>query len=193
MPPVDEREVVGEHRLAEQRLGDPRAKGIGDRHHFLGGARGAGADQHRNALARVEDVRRTLEIGVRRQYARRRVADARMRGAVLVCRRRGLLFLDVLRQHDAGRRAARERDAECTIDHVSHLRGRRHHLHVFVRDVLEERDEIDLLLEVCPERGAGLLADDGDHRLVVRLRVVQAVDEMNRAGPGGGEAHAHLR
>ena len=59
-------------------------------------------------------------------------------------------------------------------------------------DVLEERQQVDLLLVVAAERGARLLADDGDHRLVVELRVVEAVQQVDGAGAGGGDAHADL-
>ena len=54
-------------------------------------------------------------------------------------------------------------------------------LHVLAGDVLEQRDEIDLLLVVAAERRARLLADDRDHRLVIELGVVEAVEQMDRA------------
>jgi hypothetical protein len=46
---------------------------------------------------------------------------------------------------------------------------------VVARDVLEQRLEVDLLLIIRADRGARGLADDRDHRLVIHLRVVQAV------------------
>ena len=52
--------------------------------------------------------------------------------------------------------------------------------------------QVDLLLVVAAERRARLLADDRDHRLVVELRVVEAVQEVDRAGPAGREADADL-
>ena len=61
-----------------------------------------------------------------------------------------------------------------------------------LRDVLEQRDQVDLLLVVAAERRARLLADDRDDRRVVELRVVEAVQEVDRARPRGGEADADL-
>ena len=61
-----------------------------------------------------------------------------------------------------------------------------------LRDIFEERDEIDFLLIAAAERGARLLPDDREHRLVIHLRVVKAVQEMNRARPGSGETDAEL-
>src|SRR5665213_452524 len=52
--------------------------------------------------------------------------------------------------------------------------------------------EVDLLLELAAERGARLLADNGQDRLVIEPRVVKPVQEMNRARTGGREAHAEL-
>ena len=88
--------------------------------------------------------------------------------------------------------ARRSRYAHCAIDQVAYLRGRRHHVHELLRDVLEEREEIDLLLIVPAECGALLLPDDRHHRLVIELRVVKSVQEMDGTGSGSREAHADL-
>lgn len=48
------------------------------------------------------------------------------------------------------------------------------------------------LLVAAAERRAGLLADDREHRLVVELRVVQAVQQVDRTGTGRCEADADL-
>ncbi len=37
-----------------------------------------------------------------------------------------------------------------------------------------------------------MLADDRDHRLVIHLRVIQAIEQVNRAGSGCRDAHPHL-
>src|SRR6185312_11851206 len=58
--------------------------------------------------------------------------------------------------------------------------------------VLEEDLEVDLLLVVGPDRMALLLADDGQHRLVVELGVVEAVDQMHGARARGGYAGPDL-
>ncbi len=75
---------------------------------------------------------------------------------------------------------------------MANLAGLGGHLHVLVRDILEQRGEVDLLLVVAAETEPGLLADDRHDRLVVELRVIQAVEEVDRARPGGGEANASL-
>ena len=58
-----------------------------------------------------------------------------------------------------------------------------------MRDVLEQRGEVDLLLEVGAERHARLLSDDRHHRLVIRLGVVQPGEQMNGARSGGCKAY----
>ena len=70
--------------------------------------------------------------------------------------------------------------------------GHHGHLHVLVRDVLEQALEVDLLLVVAAHAGPRLLADDRQHRLVVELGVVEPVQEMNRAGARGRQADAEL-
>jgi hypothetical protein len=45
---------------------------------------------------------------------------------------------------------------------------------------------------VAAERGAVLLADDRDHRLVIEQRVVEAVQQVDRARPRRREADADL-
>src|SRR4029453_5020173 len=57
-----------------------------------------------------------------------------------------------------------------------------------LRDVLEQDREGDLLLVVRAERGALLLAHDRYDRDVVELRVVEAVEEVDRAWTRGRNA-----
>ena len=78
------------------------------------------------------------------------------------------------------------------VDQVPHLRRLDRHLHVLVRDVLEQRDEVDLLLVVAAEAHARLRADDRQHRLMVQLCVVEPVEVVDRSRAGGGEANADL-
>ena len=60
-------------------------------------------------------------------------------------------------------------DAHRAVDEVTDLRRVRRHMDVFAGDVLEQRDQIDLLLVLAAERGARLLTDDGHHRLMIHL------------------------
>ena len=62
------------------------------------------------------------------------------------------------------------------------------HVDVFAGDVLEQRDQIDFLLIMAAQRDARLLPDNGHHRLMIHLRIVKPVQQMDGAGPGGGEA-----
>ncbi len=99
---------------------------------------------------------------------------------------------DVVRHDDARDRSLVERDPHRAVDQMADLRRLHRHVHVLVCDVLEERLQVDLLLVVAAERRARLLADDRDDRLMVELRVVEAVQKMDRARARGRHADAHL-
>lgn len=73
-------------------------------------------------------------------------------------------------------------DAHGTIHEMPDLSWAAGHVHVFMRDVFEQGDEIDLLLIVATEGGPALLPDDGYHRLVIELRVVETIEKMDGAG-----------
>ena len=104
----------------------------------------------------------------------------------------GLEGLHVSGEDEAGHGAFGLRNSQRPVDEVPYLVGGRDHVDVLVRDVLEQRQQVDLLLIVAAERRASLLADDGDHRLVVELGVVEAVEQVDRARPRRGEADADL-
>ena len=71
--------------------------------------RGAGADEHRHALARVEDVGGALQVGSRGTTRGGLLARARVHGVVRVRRRLdGAQLLHVLGDDDARRRALAE-------------------------------------------------------------------------------------
>ena len=57
-------------------------------------------------------------------------------------------------------------------------------------DIIEKAQDIDFLLEERADLVVVGMAGDGQNRGVVELGVVEAVQEMDRAGPAGGEAHA---
>jgi hypothetical protein len=61
-----------------------------------------------------------------------------------------------------------------------------------VRDILEQGDQIDFLLIAAAERRPRLLPDDGEHRLVIELGVVEPVQQVNGARARRGKAHADL-
>jgi hypothetical protein len=99
-------------------------------------------------------------------------------------------LLNVVRNNNAGDATADLRDAHRAIDEMPHLLRIGHHVHKFVRDIFVQRDEIDFLLVLAAERRARLLSDDRDNRLMIHLRVIEAIQEMDRARAGGRETDA---
>ena len=57
---------------------------------------------------------------------------------------------------------------------------------------LNSETQVDLLLVAAAERAARLLADDRDHRLMIELGVVEAVQQVDRARAGRRQADADL-
>jgi hypothetical protein len=106
-------------------------------------------------------------------------------------RRVGLL-LQVRGDDERGRRPGRERGAHGAVQRVRQLLGHVHLDEVLAGHVLEQRLQVDLLLVGAAHRAARRLADDRDHRHVVEFRVVEAVQQVDRARAGGGQAHADL-
>ena len=92
-----------------------------------------------------------------------------MHGAMLVGRVCRLRFLDILRKNDARWRALGECYTERTINDVTQLRRRGNHLHIFLRNVLEQCNEVDLLLKLSSERGPRFLSHDRDNGLISQV------------------------
>src|SRR5262249_23483386 len=114
---------------------------------------------------------------------------------VRVPRLLGGKLLEVLGDDDAGHRALRGGDAERAIDEVTHLLRAGPGLDEGARAGLGQRLKVDLLLVAAAQRGARRLGADGDdqeERDVIHPRVVETVQEMDRAGPAGREANARL-
>ena len=63
---------------------------------------------------------------------------------------------------------------------------------VVLGDVGVQLVEVDLLLVAGAEHGCHLHAGDGEDRHVIELGVVQAVEQVDAARPGGGQADADL-
>jgi hypothetical protein len=131
----------------------------------------------RHPLAGVEHAGGGLQrLGLRHQ----RDAGAAEPAVDRAVRTRRLLhrveLLQIARQDDAGDRALVVGDPHRPVDEVAHLRGHQAHVHVLVGHVLEEAQEVDLLLVVAAHRHARRLPDDGHHRLVVGLGVVEPVE-----------------
>jgi hypothetical protein len=71
-----------------------------------------------------------------------------------------------------------ERRAAGRVGHRLHVRSA-HDADAVVRDVGEQLVEFDVLLRVCADQVVRRHPGDGQHRLAVELRVVQAVEQMD--------------
>ncbi len=58
------------------------------------------------------------------------------------------------------------------------------------RHVLEEPQQVDLLLVVHPHEIVIGLSRDGQDRSTVHLGIVETVEQVDRSGAAGGNAHA---
>ena len=143
-------------------------------------------------LAGVEHGGRPMQQVIARQLRRPCVADAGMSGAV--GHRRLLVgqLLQVIGNDDAGDGSPRRRDAHRPVDEVAQLTRHAGGRDEIRRDILEQRLQIDFLLIVCADAGTRLLAHYGDDGYVVHLRVVQAGEQVDRAGSGSGVAESDL-
>ena len=116
-----------------------------------------------------------------------------MDGAVLVRRRRhGVRVLHVVGDDDRGHAALGERDPQARSTRWRIWAGSIAICTYSCATSLNSVTQVDLLLVVAAEASAGLLADDRDDRLVVELGVVEAVEQVDRAGAGGRHADAEL-
>ena len=130
-------------------------------------------DQDRHLLPLVEDAGGAFEVFLCGQDLGRFISDPGEDGAVHSRRRLdGIHQLQVIRHDDAGDAALGLGDAHRPVDQLTNLRRLRRHMDVLAGDVLEQRDQIDLLLILAAERDARLLPDDRQYRLMVHLRVV---------------------
>lgn len=79
-----------------------------------------------------------------------------------------------------------------SVDDVRQLFGDGHHLAVLRRHVLVEAEQVDLLLIAAAHGAPVRLAHDGNDRHMVKLGVVQAVEEVDGTRARGRRAHADL-
>ena len=147
------------------------------------------SDEDRHPLAGVEDVGRGLQLLGGGDLSWRPPPHPGVHGVGLErLFGHGLHVLDVGRHDHAGDRAFGLGDAHRAVDHVTDRRGIGDLLDVGGSDVGVELEKVDLLLEVAAHRSIEGLADDGHHRPVVQLGVVEAVQQVDRARPRGGQA-----
>jgi hypothetical protein len=75
---------------------------------------------------------------------------------------------------------------------VTHLGWHAGHGHEVGCDVLEQGRQVDFLLIVGAECAARLLADDGDHRDVIHLGIIETIEKMDRTRAGRRVAKTNL-
>ncbi len=183
------RQIIGQDVLAQQCLGRSGAEQVGDLGQLFDAVPGTLADQHRHLLTGVEQVRGLPHRGIVRGDPCRRDSQA---GGHLFEGVPGRLVLqveDVGGNDDACRSARAERDADGPVDEIGQLLGHGAHLDVFAAHVFEQADQVDFLLIGAAHRRAFGLPDDGHHRDMVELRVVETVEQVDRPGAAGRHTH----
>jgi hypothetical protein len=160
---------------------------------FIGSFQRTGPHEHGDPLTGVEHIGGVTQVFFLRHDVRHARANPGMHGAVLVrwLDHRGR-FLNVIGQDDARDRALDHRDADGSIDQVPHLLGSGRHLNVRSGDVFEQAEQIHFLLVAAAQGCARLLADNRDDGLVIQLRVVQTVEQMDGARAGRRQADTNL-
>ena len=156
-----------------------------DTEQYWDGARHAFVGEHGGAWGPADQVAVLLKLARNAEHKLSDVDQAMgfLRQILDVDARNGFAYLELERIM---------RSNERWYDLVELLGRHADVLHVLVRDVLEERGQVDLLQVVAAERRPRLLADDRHDRLTVELRVVEPVQEMDRPRPGRREADAGL-
>jgi hypothetical protein len=91
-------------------------------------------------------------------------------------------FLEIDRESQMGGASPRQRGAHGVVDERRDLHRHVHEC-VVLGHVLEKMLEVHLLLIARAEQRRRLHPGDGQHRRVVELRVVQAVEQMDGSGP----------
>jgi len=188
----DPRQIIGQHSLAQQRLGHPCAEFFRSRNDLLGGLQRAGPNQYRHLAPSVEHVGGALQVLVEGDYFGLAVANAGMHRAMGSGRLVVGQVLQIVGQDDGGDPALTDRGAHSAVEQVADLFRRGCLLDEGTGHILEHRQQVELLLVVPAKRGARLLTDDGQHRLVVHARIVEAGEQVRGTRAGGSDAHAQF-
>lgn len=182
---------VRRHGLAKERLGHPGAEDLRDRNNLIGSPKRPGAHQHRHLAAGVQHLGRAMEVRILRHDFGAGVAHSAEHSPMLTWRLLVSQVLQIAGEDEDADSVLRHGDANPPVHHVAHLGGDLGLLHV-IGHVGEHPVEVELLLVVRAASRPGGLADDGQHRRMVELGVVEAGDEVRRAGAPGREADADL-
>jgi hypothetical protein len=97
--------------------------------------------------------------------------------------------LQIDRHCDMRHAAIAERAAARELGHVLNV-ARAHDAVVIDARIRKQLVELDILLRIGADQIVVLKTGDGEHRLTVELRVVEPVEQVDAAGPGGRQADA---
>jgi hypothetical protein len=185
--------VVGHRGLAGQRLDDGGGQALGHRQQLVPGPEGAGPGQDRHPLAGVEHRggrRQLVPARLEPMAGRARLGGGGRGGRDVPV---GVLGdggdLDVVGERQVGDAAVGQGVAGGDVHHARDLLGVGDQ-QVVGGHVVEEPVDLHLLLVVGAQHRGLLHAGERQHRRVVELGVVEAVEEVDRAGPGRGAADA---
>ena len=99
--------------------------------------------------------------------------------------------LDVLGDAQVGHAAPAHGRADGLVDRIIDVRRADDAL-VVNGHVHEELDQVHVLLEVGADEVVEGVPGDGQHRHAIALGVVETVEQVDAAWPGGGQAHAEV-
>ncbi len=152
----------------------------------------AAAGQDGDLRAGVDEVGGLLQL-VAAAAAATAAANTSALCSAMLALERGVVragpVLDVLGDRDVGDAAAAPGRSDRLVDDVVDV-GRPHDALVVDGHVHEQLVEVHVLLVVRADQVVKGVAGDGQHRLAVALGVVQAVEQVDAARPGGGHADA---
>ena len=187
------RAIVRHGTFAQERFDDRRTEPLGHCNQLRRSADCPLAGQYRCLLSTVEYLDRARELLFARHAARigheigHVIGDIAFGADVFGDR----LRLHVHRHRDVRDAAIGKRGAACQLHHVLDV-VRSHHARVIYAHVHEQPIEIHILLGERVDQIVKLQTRDCEDRLPVELGVIEAVEQMNAARTGGGEANAEL-
>ena len=159
--------------------------------HLVGRTIGAVTDQERHLAAGIDDGRGLHDFALGRNNGCGGCGSAGARDPVFRGEVGHLHVLHIVRKNDDRRSEPNPSGAESSVDDRLHLFGRDDGLHIHSH-IGQGPLQIVLLLGKRSERRQTLLADDCDHGLIIRLGVVQAVEQVKGSRAGGRNTHADL-
>ncbi len=160
--------------------------------YLVTGTQRAGPDQDGDLASGVEHIGGALQVGIEGDHLGFTVTNARMNGAMGAGRVFVGQVLQIVGQNHGSHTSLSNGRAHGAVYQMTYLFGRGCLLHERTSDVLEHRDQVQLLLIVTAQGCARLLAHDGQHRLMVHARVVQTGQQMRSTRAGRRDADAQL-